>query len=266
MLHRFQLVDLRDHLEWVNQAYSKVGQGHRRICSPASVGPLRLCTVVLHSLGNLDHVHPRVQVQGCHLDKSDHFCRNSVDHLVLSTIPNSRMMMMRKAHIMISLTARFDATENRSLVKVTAKSSMAMSLEVKVVTTMKTGVMLMSLTTDRGQADSTIVDQRTVVGAGVLHRQGVVGSRQGGAVGRGNVEEVEVVHVIAGVVTVAVVPQELDIEVVVVRVAVGHQEPHIEVVGADLLRDVIVVAVRLQTLGRDKSRHSVEKTCQTKVR
>ena len=155
------------------------------------------------------------------------------------------MTMMRKVHITISLTARSDMTKNRSMVEITEKSSMAMSLVVKVVIMMKTamaGDATMTSTTDRGQTDS-------MVGVGVLHHQGAVGSHQGGAVGRENVEEVEVVHVIAVVVTVAVVHRELDIEVV----------------GADLLTDVIVVAVRLQTRCRDKSHHSVETTCQAKV-
>ena len=97
-------------------------------------------------------------------------------------------------------------------------------------------VMEIDVVDDR-EAESMIDAQstQTVVDVGVLRRQGVAETHPDIAVGRGSVEEVEIVPA-------------TDVEV-----------------EADLLRDMNPVAVRHQTGGSNRSRHLGEWTCQTKV-
>ena len=237
ILHHFHLVDLpQDHQD---QACSKVGQCHHRICSQASVALLPLCTVVLHSLDNLDHV---LLDQACHSDKLGHYfrvvlleCRSLFLLLVQnqqSTIQNNQSMMMRKIHVMISLTVRSKEIKNHDMAKNT-RSRMAMSPAVKVIIMMKVGEVVdvaVTSTTDRDQTDSTISGQSTqiVVDVGVLRHQDVAENHQGGAVGQENVGEVKVMSA-------------TDVEVVVAAV---HQVLDTEVVRADLPTDGTVILVR----------------------
>lgn len=116
---------------------------------------------------------------------------------------------------------------------------MAMRAQVEVIITMKVSIAVDVAVSSTAETDSTTSGQ-IVVGVGV-RRQDAAANRQNGAVGRGNVEEVEVVRV-------------ADVEVAVAAV---HRVLGTEGVRADLQTD-LSVEVHHQTHGSDRSRRSVE--------
>ena len=123
---------------------------------------------------------------------------------------------------------------------------MATRAQVEVIITMKVSIAVDVAVSSTAETDSTTSGQ-IVVGVGV-RGQDAAANRQNGAVGRGNVEEVEVVRV-------------ADVEVAVAAV---HRVLGTEGVRADLQTD-LSVEVHHQTHGSDRSRRSVEWTSKLKV-